>query len=385
MSCALTFGEFMLPRAEYADKWCVVACDQYTSRPDYWEAEDARIGGAPSTLRLICPEAFLGEADARMSGIAAASREYVDKALRMLEGGVLVTRTTSCGVRHGLVCLADLEKYDFSLPSSLIRATEGTVVERIPPRLAVREVSVLDVSHVICLIDDPARTVIEPLVGRGEKLYDVALPDGGRLEGRLVRDTAPVLSALTALESAAEKAGRPFVLVGDGNHSLAAAKALYEKYKAAGDPRAGRARYALVEAENLRSDGVTFLPIHRVVYGCPDMLSYLESGLSGGGKVRVICGGAERDIAAPSDPADAYSAVQRIIDESGASVDYIHGDEELRRICGERSDALGVLMPPLGKDMLFSYVARRGVLPRKSFSLGEAEDKRLYMECRYIG
>lgn len=379
---ALRFGRFMLPRCNIS-YWPVIACDQYTSRPEYWMNEDKRVGDMPSSLRLICPEAFLTEADKRMADINACSRDYAEKVLKEYNGGVLVTRTGKRGRRCGLVCLADMECYDYTTGGSLIRATEGTVAERIPPRLAVRESSVLDVSHVICLIDDPGKTVIEPLEGKGELLYDIQLSGGDRLEGRLISDKESVSDALDRLQEQASEEHRPFVLVGDGNHSLAAAKALYESYKRSGDERAASARYALVEVENVRSDGVVFLPIHRIIYGMPGLACRLES-LGGDGHITLVRGDECIEVRAPSEPAEAYASVQSIIDESGAEVDYIHGDDEIRRICGERTDALGILMPPLDKSGLFDYIALHGVLPRKSFSMGEAEDKRYYMECRLI-
>ena len=267
---ALRFGRFMLPRCNIS-YWPVIACDQYTSRPEYWMNEDKRVGDMPSSLRLICPEAFLTEADKRMADINACSRDYAERVLKEYNGGVLVTRTGKRGSRCGIVCLADLECYDYSSCGSLIRATEGTVTERIPPRLAVRESSVLDVSHVICLIDDPGKTVIEPLEGKGELLYDIQLSGGDRLEGRLISDKESVSDALDRLQEQASEEHRPFVLVGDGNHSLAAAKALYESYKHSRDERAASARYALVEVENVRSDGLVFLPIHRIIYGMPGL------------------------------------------------------------------------------------------------------------------
>lgn len=379
---ALRFGRFMLPRCNIS-YWPVIACDQYTSRPEYWMNEDKRVGDMPSSLRLICPEAFLTEADKRMADINACSRDYAERVLKEYNGGVLVTRTGKRGSRCGIVCLADLECYDYSSCGSLIRATEGTVTERIPPRLAVRESSVLDVSHVICLIDDPGKTVIEPLEGKGELLYDIQLSGGDRLEGRLISDKESVSDALDRLQEQASEEHRPFVLVGDGNHSLAAAKALYESYKRSGDERAASARYALVEVENVRSDGVVFLPIHRIIYGMPGLACRLES-LGGDGHITLVRRDECIEVRAPSEPAEAYASVQSIIDESGAEVDYIHGDDEIRRICGERTDALGILMPPLDKSGLFDYIALHGVLPRKSFSMGEAEDKRYYMECRLI-
>ena len=388
MNNALVFGKFLLP----ADKktyrtWPAIACDQYTSSPEYWKKEYARIGDAPSTLRLICPEAFLSDSSVFMRDIARCSRDYLRSVLKEYEGGVLVKRTIGDIVRYGLVCLADLEEYDYASASGAIRATEGTVTERIPPRLAVREASALDVSHVICLIDDPQGTVIEPLIGGGEPLYDVDIGGAGRIEGRLIKDVSGAAAALEALRKSAEDRGKPFVLVGDVNHSLAAAKALYENYKKTGDSRAEYARYALVETENLRSDGVVFHPIHRVVTG-GDVASALVDGLKGDGSVRVCTADGEKSVAAPSDAAECYKQVQAVLDEylsahKDASIDYIHGDEEVRRLCA-RKGVSGVLMPSLDKSGLFGYIAENGVLPRKSFSMGEADEKRFYMECRKI-
>ncbi len=388
MNNALVFGKFLLPADKTVyDTWPVIACDQYTSSPEYWESEYRRIGDAPSTLKLICPEAFLSDSDRINRSIYKTSREYLRDILKEYSGGVLVKRTVGDIVRYGLVCLADLEEYDYFAPSGAIRATEGTVVERIPPRLAMREISALDVSHVICLIDDPQRTVIEPLIGKGEPLYEVDLGKAGKLEGRLIRVADGATAALSALGKNAAESGRPFVLVGDGNHSLAAAKVLYEGYKKAGDARAENARYALVEVENLRSDGVVFHPIHRVIYG-GDVTRALAEGLKGEGSVRVCTAEGEITLSAPSDAAQAYKSVQSILDRylsehKDARIDYIHGDEEVRRLCAE-AGGCGVLMPSLDKDGLFGYIAENGVLPRKSFSMGEADEKRFYMECRKI-
>ena len=388
MNNALTFGKFLLPAdKEVFRTWPVIACDQYTSSPEYWDNERVRIGGAPSTLGLICPEAFLSDSAKITENIARKSREYLGGLLREYDGAVLVKRTVADSVRYGLVCLADLEYYDYMSSGSAIRATEGTVLDRIPPRLAVRKASALDVSHVICLIDDPKNTVIEPLIGQGEPLYDADLGKAGRLEGRLVRDVSGVSAALAALGAEAEKSGRPFVLVGDGNHSLAAAKALYEEYKKAGDSRAENARYALVEVENLRSEGVAFHPIHRIIYG-GDVTDALTDALTGEGKVGLCTAEGIKYIPAPADAAKAYKSVQAALDKylsehSEAKIDYIHGEGELLRLCAENK-ACGVLMPSLDKSGLFAYVAENGVLPRKSFSMGEADEKRFYMECRKI-
>ncbi len=386
MNNALVFGKFLLPASDGIFRtWPVIACDQYTSSPEYWNNEYRRINGAPSTLGLICPEAFLADSAKITEDIARNSRAYLGGLLREYVGAVLVERDLGDTVRYGLVCLADLEQYDYITNDGAIRATEGTVTERIPPRLEVRRASALDVSHVICLIDDPDKTVIEPLVGSGEPLYDVDLGRAGRLKGRLIKDVKGVSSALDALAKKASDDHRPFVLVGDGNHSLAAAKALYEEYKKAGDSRAENARYALVEVENLRSDGVVFHPIHRIIYGYD--ASEALSSLGGDGRIGICNKDGVKYVSAPSDAAQAYERVQAVLDglaeRYGARIDYIHGDGELLGLCA-REDSTGVLMPSLDKGSLFGYVAEKGALPRKSFSMGEADEKRFYMECRKI-
>lgn len=381
----LSGGAFLLPpRGADLTRWAVVACDQYTSSPSYWEKLAGFVGDAPSTLDLICPEAFLSGADARLPGIAAASEKYAESWLVPYEGMALVRRSLPHGDRYGLVCLADLEAYSYEDGGALIRATEGTVLERIPPRMKVRAASRLDVPHVICLIDDPEGTVIEPLVGAGDPLYDFSLYTGGRLEGRLIKDTRAAERALGRLQKRAEEEGRPFVLVGDGNHSLAAAKAHYERLRAAGDRRAERARYALVEVENLRSGAVAFEPIHRILYNAGGFAEYVR-GRAGG--FTLISGG--RETVMPGGGAvKAYEEAQAAIDEYiasyGGSVDYIHGEGELRALCAERG-GVGLLMPALPKSELFAEVSERGRLPRKTFSMGEADEKRFYMESRDIG
>ncbi len=382
----ISFGSFMLPRksVDYK-KWAVVACDQYTSSPEYWDELERTVGDSPSALRLICPEARLSRSAELLPHISAASREYAENVLERYNGGVIVKRCTASGDRYGLVCLIDLEEYDYSKGSqSLVRATEGTVIERIPPRLEVRRASRLDIPHILCLIDDEEETVIEPLIGKGEVLYDTELLcGGGRIEGRLV--TQPPLEALEKLREKAVRSGRPFVLVGDGNHSLASAKALYEEYKAAGDPRAKNARYALAELENLRSDGIVFEPIHRIMYDAPDFAKYLAAHSSGEAKRTMLVGSEEVTFSAPLGEIETYKTVQAAMDsyikDNGGRADYIHGEKDLRALCSERS-ATGVIMPAIAKDGFFEYIGKNGSLPKKTFSMGEAWEKRYYMECR---
>lgn len=378
-------GDFLIPKKS-DDKWAVVACDQYTSSPEYWEREKARIGDAPSTLDLICPEAFLGDIDARLPAIAAASEKYAASDIFEKSSGLILTKRTVGGVeRYGLVCTIDLEKYTFN-GKAPVRATEGTVLERIPPRLAVRRASRYEASHVLCLIDDEERTVVEPLIGKGKKLYEADLGAGGRLEGFSVVEPENVLRALDALESRAEKAGEPFILVGDGNHSLASAKALYEELKDKGDERAARARYATVEIENLRSDAVVFHPIHRILYNTD--LGAEELCFGRGGSLKVV-GKVEAEVPCPADGIETYRAVQDYIDDYISShpsvkADYVHGEADLRALC-EKHNAVGFVMPTIPKDTFFGYVSKHGRLPRKTFSLGQAWEKRYYYELREIG
>lgn len=378
------FGSFLLPRkGTDLQKWAVVACDQYTSSPEYWKKVDGYVGDAPSTLRLICPEAFLAEAPSRLPHIAEASEDYAERVLEPHRGGVLVKRTTASGDRYGLICLLDLEAYSYASGTDApVRATEGTVLSRIPPRLTVRKASRLDVPHVMCLIDDPAQTVIEPLIGKGEVLYDTDLAfGGGHIEGRAVSDTSAVSAALEKLRAEAERRNKPFVLVGDGNHSLASAKALYEAYRESGDARAKTARYALVELVNLRSPAIVFEPIHRVVFGDPSFADVLAKSCSGEATRTVLVGGEERTFRAPASAVETYRAVQATIDAFGAETDYIHGEGDLRALC-QAKNAVGVLMPAVAKDEFFDYIAAHGSLPRKTFSMGEAYEKRYYLECR---
>ena len=377
-------GEFLIP-SEPNDKWAVVACDQYTSSPEYWESEKSRIGSAPSTLNLICPEAFLGDIDARIPLITECAERYAAAGIFEKVNGLILTKRTTGGVeRYGLVCTVDLEKYAFS-GDAPVRATEGTVLERIPPRLAVRRASRFDASHVLCLIDDEDRTVVEPLIGKGVKLYEADLGRGGKLEGFSVDDPQRVLGALSALERKAEKEGKPFILVGDGNHSRASAKALYEELKAAGDRHAARARYAVVEIENLRSDAIVFHPIHRILYNTDIEADKLDFGR--GGKFTVV-GKTDAEAPCDADGIETYRAVQSYIDgyiaaHPKAKVDYVHGEAELRELC-EKHGAIGFVMPAISKAAFFGYIAVHGVLPRKTFSMGEAWEKRYYYELRDI-
>ncbi len=413
-------ADILLPKDADMTKWAVVACDQFTSQPEYWQAVEETVGNAPSTLRLILPEARLNGPDVEqdIAAINAAMEGYLgDGVFQTLEETLLyIERTQSDGrVRHGLIGMVDLDQYDFTPGSgALIRATEGTVLSRIPPRVRVRRDAPIELPHVMLLIDDPDRTVIEPLTagsGAMEPLYDFDLQQGGgRLKGwKLTADqigaVAAALTGLCSQEAMESKYGMrgaaPLLFaVGDGNHSLATAKQCYEDLKQV-TPRdqwaSLPARYALVEVVNNHDDALTFEPIHRVLFSV-DREEFLAAfraaypnayeGRGEGHVIEVVWEGHDSFITVPDPKVQlAVGTLQAVIDEylktHGGEVDYIHGDDVTREL-GSRPGNLGFLLPAMGKEQLFKTVMADGVLPRKTFSMGHAQDKRYYVEARKI-
>jgi len=418
--------EILLPR-EGTDltKWAVIACDQFTQDRAYWEEVKTRVGNSPSTLNLIYPEVYLGDADRpeRIRRIHQAMESYLEGAFAPPRRCCvyLERRTPWQGRRRGLVLAIDLEAYDWRPgATSLIRATEGTLPERLPSRIAVRRGAPLETSHVLLLIDDQNDTLI-PALGEFAKkapLYDTdLLPNGGHVSGWALEGAAPLEALAAGVEALARKAlvrdgsdgnAAPFLFAsGDGNHSLACAKAVWEEYKASHAGEAGLeeypARYALVELVNLYDEGLCFEPIHRVVFNAEpgEILTLLED-LRGfrcreaGDRCIAIEGDSlvtpaldtllERFCNSRTDGPAKDRVKDRSEDRAGGrTVDYIHGKEELRRVAREPAKkAVGLLLPPFEKKGLFDTVARTGPLPRKSFSLGEAEEKRYYLECRNL-
>lgn len=416
-------ADILLPQDCEYDKWSVVACDQYTSQPEYWQRVEERVGRAPSALRLILPESSLDGPQMEMDIMeinSTMSRYVREGRFKTLPGAMIyVERTLLNGrVRRGLVGMADLTAYDYEPGSDApIRATEGVVMSRIPPRVAVRKNAPIELPHIMLLTDDPGRTVIEPLAaqtGSMELLYDFDLMEqGGHIRGwRLTEEQlSGVAGALSALaEPAAFQArygaeGQAVMLfaVGDGNHSLATAKECYERQKRLVPPEKWDAlpsRYALCELVNLHDDSLEFEPIHRVVFhtGPEDLLDALvrrypgsrrgKEPEDGGLPVRYVCAGSEGVITLPRDQARLpVGALQSFLDDylmdHPGRVDYIHGEDVAREFAARPGD-LVFLLPPMDKEELFPSVIHDGVLPRKTFSMGEAHDKRFYLEARKI-
>lgn len=428
-SIGVLVPEILLPpKGTDMYKWAVVACDQFTSQKEYWEEARRIIGDAPSTLDLILPEAWLGAQDEqeRIARIKEKMQEYLHNGtlVKQPQGFVLVERTAAGNTRHGLVMALDLEKYDYSKGSdTLIRATEGTIVERIPPRLRIREGAAVELPHILVLIDDPEETVIEPLTAQAEKLpllYDTDLMlGGGHISGRLVSGEKEIMGVLEALTALSDKAAfekkygsKPVLLfaMGDGNHSLATAKANWEKIKAT-LPEEQRedhpARYALIELNNVHDKGIVFEAIHRNVFGIPGE-KLVEALLQ---KLREQNGGAEiGPEQAPAggekhvipfyygDKSGAFiviepavqlavgtlqNAIDAVLKELGGEVDYIHGIDVVKELA-QKPDTTGFLLPDMEKSELFPTVVYDGALPRKTFSMGEAAEKRYYMEARLL-
>lgn len=388
MAC-FKFGEILLPSPLSVSDWAVVACDQYTSDKAYWDNLESNIH-EPSALKLIFPECYLsGDISSRIAAIIEKQNEYLSNGVfRPVEGTVLVKRKTVYGnERYGLMCLVNLDEYSAKADCpALIRATEGLVESRIPPRAEIRKNCSIELPHVMLLIDDENRTVIEPLIGKGEVLYDGELNSGGgHITGYNIKDTSGVERALNALlDASVDKYGVPLLfLVGDGNHSLATAKACRDE----SNPLSG---YALVEIVNIFDDGLKFEPIHRAVFDVNhnEFITGLYSRLASYcGKTVIYDGNKAIEIPFPTDPIEGVKAVQCYVDDylssHRGSVDYIHGETDLKKICGE-NNAVGIALKAIDKNTFFSYVVKNGALPRKTFSMGEACEKRYYMEARLI-
>ena len=382
--------------------WAVIACDQFTSQIDYWEDLEELVGDKPSTLRMMFPEAYLGKVEAKefINKVNNNIQNYLDNEILVDQDEcfILVERKTSVVDRRlGLVISIDLEDYTYEKGvKSLIRASEATIVERIPPRLKIRENAPVELPHILFLFDDKKRQIIEKLWenrSNFEKVYDFDLnKDGGHLTGYLIFDTAPIIKQFENLLK--ENNNGLLFIVGDGNHSLATAKAHWDKIKVnlSEEERENHpARYALVEALNIYDEGLIFEPIHRVVFNVDKtFLKGLRKALGGSYESYTysIENGKEK-LMMPKVGPEAYEKVQAYVDAylSGhkqASVDYIHDEDQTIEVAKNHPGSVAIIMPALTKGDIFDYIAKDRVLPRKAFSMGHATEKRYYLESKRI-
>lgn len=391
-------AEFLVP-SENVDKarWAVIACDQFTSQREYWSELADFVGEAPSTLSLIYPEVYLKDGDKkeRISSIRNAMKGYAaDGTLIPVQGVILVDRTISDG-RHriGLVAALDLEEYEFTpVNDAHVKATERTVEERLPARIEVREGATLECSHVMLLTQIGGFIEKELEKAKAQKpLYDFDLNmKGGRLTGYLVEDSDALLEKLEELTAKANDKVR--YAVGDGNHSLATAKRCWENVKkdlTEEERKTHPARYATVEVVDIFDKSLDFEPIHRVIFNADEKaIEYIADRCGGESSIKAVYDGKEYVIPVKENSSDAIADLQNAMDEylrehKEAGTDYVHGDGYTAKIAKDNG-AVAIFMPTVEKQTLFDYVARRGVLPRKSFSMGNAEDKRYYYETKKI-
>ena len=387
------------------EKWATIACDQFTSTPEYWERLVAFVGDSPSTLKLTCPEIYLSrDVSGEVKKVQAEMRKYLDEGIfDEREGFVLVERQVGNDYRIGLMAAIDLDAYDWHRVRTPIRATEDTLMERLPVRISIRKGAEIEAPHAIILMDDREKDIIEPLYAARdgfEKLYDFELNmGGGHIRGWLVprqreREILDKIAALNTPELQIEKYGSDagiMLAVGDGNHSVATAKVCYEELKQSltgEQQKTCPARYMLVELVNLHGGGMEFSPIHRYFKVRDDeFVAKLKASLYGDGRLKIMYKGGEEYIKCPENAGTAITEIQRLVEayikETGAEIDYVHDVIHLKE-CVDKSDGMGIVMPAFSRSDLFGYVVNVGNLPKKAFSIGEAEHKRYYLECRKI-
>lgn len=417
---AFAAAEIMLPNKDIdLSKWATIACDQYTSEIDYWNDVKNNVGDCASALKLILPEVYLGiesseQQENRLKDIASEAATYLANGTwnTLPEGAILIDRATSLHPsRKGLVAAIDLEQYSFEPGNKeRIRATEGTVLSRIPPRVKIRANLPVELPHVMLLIDDPDMTVIEKAWNTVEAnnetpVYDTDLfGKSGHIKGYFVDAKSSVFEtiadSLTKLADASED-GMLFA-VGDGNHSLASAKAHWDKVKenlSEEERKSHVARFALVEIVNIHDAGLDFEPIHRVAFGIDkatllskaaeyfknNEASVDDKAIDGAQNIIIVSEG-EADVVLNIKKAPhtlAVGSIQMFLDTlEGVEVDYIHGEDSVRNLT--KGNNTGIILPPVTKNSFFTTIAKEGVFPRKTFSMGEAFEKRFYLEAKMI-
>ena len=381
--------------------YAVIACDQFTSQVEYWNDLKDMIGDKLSTFHMIYPEAYLESTD--QNEYIQKINQNIDSYLKdnllvdMGECFVLVERVTAYGVRRlGLVISVDLEEYSYErgVPCS-IKASEATIIERIPPRLKIRKDAPIELPHTLLLFDDKEKSNIEQLYAKRKELdllYDFELnQNGGHIRGYLVKDTEAVIKKFNDIYKKNNN-GLMFI-VGDGNHSLATAKAHWENIKktlSKEEQENHPARFALVEANNVYDDGIIFEPIHRILFNAGNFQNELNA-LDGDGSLAYSYSKKEgkKAIKTPKSAAETYQIIQKLIDKNlkenpKMKVDFIHDESSVLEIADKNPDSLAIVMPALGKSDIFEFVAKDMVLPRKSFSMGHASEKRYYLEAKKI-
>ena len=426
----LRIPEILLPKNIDLSTWSVIACDQYTQDKDYWKNVEEKAGNKPSTLNLILPEVYLGSPDKadRIKKIRQSMKEYLDTGVfaDAKKCFIYLERKTAFGrTRKGLVAQIDLETYEWKpFSKANIRATEATIVERIPPRMEIRKGAPLELPHIMLLVNDKDDLLVganKPTDGRAP-IYDGDLmANGGHITGWTLESKADIEGVEKALNLIAEKNASPdgstfLFAVGDGNHSLATAKAVWDEYKKEHpEDKDSPVRYALIEIVNIYDTGLTFEPIHRVIFNIDNeaLIKKLAEKLNGNIKAlddadKVIKAvkdswanfgffyldseGKQKNVLLETKIKElAVARLQPEIDaflkelpvQSKAEIDYIHGTDEVLKL-GSKENSLGILLPPIAKDSFFETINGRGPLPRKSFSMGEADEKRFYLECRRL-
>ena len=426
----LRIPEILLPKNIDLSTWSVIACDQYTQDKDYWKNVEEKAGNKPSTLNLILPEVYLGSPDKadRIKKIRQSMKEYLDTGVfaDAKKCFIYLERKTAFGrTRKGLVAQIDLETYEWKpFSKANIRATEATIVERIPPRMEIRMGAPLELPHIMLLVNDKDDLLVganKPTDGRAP-IYDGDLmANGGHITGWALESKVDIEGVEKALNLIAEKNASPdgstfLFAVGDGNHSLATAKAVWDEYKKEHpEDKDSPVRYALIEIVNIYDTGLTFEPIHRVIFNIDNeaLIKKLAEKLNGyikalddadkvikavkdswanfgffyldseGKQKNVLLETKIKELAVARLQPEIDAFLKELPDQSKAEIDYIHGTDEVLKL-GSKENSLGILLPPIAKDSFFETINGRGPLPRKSFSMGEADEKRFYLECRRL-
>ena len=426
----LRIPEILLPKNIDLSTWSVIACDQYTQDKDYWKNVEEKAGNKPSTLNLILPEVYLGSPDKadRIKKIRQSMKEYLDTGVfaDAKKCFIYLERKTAFGrTRKGLVAQIDLETYEWKpFSKANIRATEATIVERIPPRMEIRKGAPLELPHIMLLVNDKDDLLVganKPTDGRAP-IYDGELmANGGHITGWALESKVDIEGVEKALNLIAEKNASPdgstfLFAVGDGNHSLATAKAVWDEYKKEHpEDKDSPVRYALIEIVNIYDTGLTFEPIHRVIFNIDNeaLIKKLAEKLNGnikalddadkvikavkdswanfgffyldseGKQKNVLLETKIKELAVARLQPEIDAFLKELPDQSKVEIDYIHGTDEVLKL-GSKENSLGILLPPIAKDSFFETINGRGPLPRKSFSMGEADEKRFYLECRRL-